>query len=145
MALPRTPDESSWMEEVADGMREQYTATISILEPGARGTYDPKSDTRQGAEAGAPIITDRPASVRAAGWPSDQSGAYEWGSKRRYRIQFDMHPDDPLITDGMTIRVTNGGRDRSLEALTFQVVAANGSSHAGMRIVYAVTEFGGKK
>lgn len=145
MALPRISDESSWQEEIADGMRETYSATISIHEPGARGKYDPKLDTRAGAGPATSVITNRPASVRAAGWPADQSGAYEWGPKRRYRIQFDIEPGDPLITSGMTVVVSDGGADSSIERLTFQVVASNGSSHAATRIVYAVTDFGGSE
>lgn len=143
MAL-KAIDATSWPEEIAEAAREFMNCTIKVVRPGKSGKYDPTTDdyTGEGYEPEKIILQDRAARAQHIRLALEQAGAYEWSTKRRYRFQIELLADDPTITKGMVVRVTGGGNDPSLQHFAFEVVSASNSSHAALRTIETLTEFG---
>lgn len=142
MALSPIPKADDWPEEIAALARTQFGAIIDILIPGTPGKYNSKTDLHTGGTPDQVVISGRPARAQQLRLPIEQAGAAEWSAKRRYRFQMDLLPTDPVITKGMVVRVRQNPRDPSLLHFAFQVTAASNSSHAALRTIETVTEFG---
>lgn len=142
MALSRILDDSEWPQEIADAAHEEFTGVISVIDPGTGnpGVYSAETDIRTGATPDDVVLDDRAARIQHIRLPLEMAGSREWSTKRRYRFQIDLLPGDPIITKGMVVRVTNGGRDASLTSFAFTVTAASNSSHAAVRTIETVTE-----
>lgn len=151
MALSPIPTADDWPDEIAALARTQFGATIEVLLPGTPGKYDAKTDSYVGGTPDQIVLTGtspdhdipgRPARAQQLRLPIEQAGAAEWSAKRRYRFQIDLLPGDPVITKGMVVRVRRNPRDPSLLHFAFQVTAASNSSHAALRTIETITEFG---
>lgn len=135
---------TSWPEEIAEVAREFMNCTIKVFRPGKPGKYDPATDdyTGEGYVPDIVLLEGRPARAQHIRLALEQAGAYEWSTKRRYRFQIELLDDDPTITKGSVVRVTDGGNDPTLEDFAFEVVSASNSSHAALRTLETLTEFG---
>lgn len=144
--LSPIPTADSWPDEIAALARTEFKALIEVVTPGTPGKYDPKTDTRAAGTADQVVITGpdggRPARVQHLRLPSENSGAGEKSNKRRYRFQIDLLADDPIIEEGMVVRVRSNPRDPSLAQYAFQVSTASNSSQAALRTIETWTEFG---
>lgn len=144
MAL-RAINSTSWSEEILEVAREYFNGVIDVFIPATLGKYDPVTDERTG-EGYVPeqvLIGARQARIQQLQTPREQSGSYEWSTKRRYRFQVELLTNDPVIHKGAMVRVRDGGRDSQLEDYVYQVTSASNSSHAALRTIETVTEFGG--
>lgn len=131
-----------WADEILEAAREFFNCTITVFIPGEPGKFDPKTDGYTGGTPNQIIVDDRPARAQHIRLPLEQAGAYEWSTKRRYRFQLELLASDPAIRKGMVVRVTDGGRDPILEQFAFEVASASNSSHAALRTIETLTEFG---
>jgi hypothetical protein len=143
MALNWSDDED-WPEEILEVARDFFNCTIDVILPGKPGKYDPITDTNTGEGYVAPttILEARAARAQHIRLPLEQAGAYEWSTKRRYRFQIELLAADPVVRKGMVVRVRAGGRDPVLENFAFEVASASNSSHAALRTIETLTEFG---
>lgn len=132
----------SWPEEILAVARTFFNCTIDVILPGEHGTYDTDTDEYNGGTPDTIILEGRAARAQHIRLPLEQAGAYEWATKRRYRFQLELLDGDPTIRKGMVVRVRAGGRDPVLEQFAFQVASASNSSHAALRTIETVTEFG---
>ncbi len=141
MALKKMMD---WPEEILEAAREFFNCTIDVILPGKNGKYNPDTDeyTGEGYVPDTTILEGRAARAQHIRLPLEQSGAYEWATKRRYRFQLELLEADPTIRKGMVVRVRAGGRDPVLEHFAFEVASASNSSHAALRTIETLTEFG---
>lgn len=139
MALRRI-DPDSWPEEILESARMFFNCFIDVFKPGSAGTYDPATDTYTGSADADSIIASRAARAQHIRLPLEESGAYEWSTKRRYRFQIELLEDDPAITKGAIVRVKPGGRDPILQHFAFEVVSASNSSHAALRTIETITD-----
>ncbi|MEV5068958.1 hypothetical protein MRBLMI12_000515 [Microbacterium sp. LMI12-1-1.1] len=141
MALPPTPSDDSWVDEILDEVRGEFWCTIDVYTPGTKGKFDPLTDTRAGGTAEVVHISQRAARAQHSGrMPQETAGAYEWGTKQRYHFQIELTGEDPFITDGMLVRVTSTRRMQALTQLRFQVTKAVNSDHAPILTIQTVTE-----
>lgn len=142
MALLPVPSDSDWPSEILDAAKEEFLGVIDVINPVSAGDYNPRSDEIAGGVDGAKIISNRAARIQHIRLPLDTPGAYEKGSKRRYRFQIEAKPGDPAISNGFIVRVVDGGRDPRLTKYAFQVVAATNSDHMAVRTIETTMEFG---
>ena len=143
MALSPITPAADWPSEIADAAIPEFTGRISVIDPStSNGTYNPDADAYIGAIADTPILSNRAARIQHIRLPLEQSGAREWGAKRRYRFQIELRDGDPEITKGMIVRVIDGGRDPSLVNYAFTVLSATNSSHAAIRTIETISELG---
>lgn len=137
-------DEDSWPQEILEVAREYFNCVIDVINPGSPGTYNPATDdyTGEGYVPDVAVLEGREARAQHIRLPLEQAGAREWATKRRYRFQTELLDADPPITKGMIVRVRSGGRDPVLENFAFEVASASNSSHAALRTIETLTEFG---
>lgn len=140
--LPPPPSSQDWPDEILAVARQQFNCVIDVIDPTrvVDEPYDPITDTG-GTSAPLVVIADRPARVQHIRLPLEQSGASEWGTKRRYRVQCEILTGDALIRKGFMVRV-RGGRDPVLSRFALQVLSASNSSHAALRTIETITEYG---
>ncbi|MDF2506254.1 MAG: hypothetical protein K0Q52_113 [Microbacterium sp.] len=144
MALRPIPRDTDWPEEILELAREEFWATIDVIDPSTEkvGKYDPKTDSRPIITPAAVVIEHRAARVQHIRSGLDQGGSFEWGQKRPYRVQYEPRPDDPLITKGMVVRVRTTRRNPVILRYAFQVTGAPGSDHAAVGLIDTVSEYG---
>lgn len=141
--LPPITSGDDWLAEIAAEALKEFTASIMVILPGFSGRYDPELDAHVGADTGSVALAERPARIQHIRLPLETAGSAEWATRRRYRFQVELRPGDPVITKGMIVVVTDGGRDPNLEAFTYEVISATNSSHAAIRTIETITEMGG--
>lgn len=137
-------DEEAWPDEILEVAREFFNCVIDVLNPGSPGKYDPIADdyTGEGYIPDEIVLDGREARAQQIRLPLEQAGAREWATKRRYRFQTEIVDGDYPITKGMVVRVRAGGRDPVLQHFAFEVASASNSSHAALRTLECITEFG---
>lgn len=140
MALPATPTEDSFSEEILDAARELMNGVIDVVSPGT-SRYDADTDSIVVVTPDVVVIADRPARIQHLGNPIETTAAGEWAGKRRYRHQIEILPGDPLIKKGMFVRVRDGGKDPSLISFRYPIITATNSSHAALRTIETYTEY----
>lgn len=107
---------------------------IVVLDPNAPETdYDPLADTG-GESTAAVVIGPRGAYVKAETTTHITKGAL------RYRVQFIPEPGDPLVTEGMIVRVLVGGKNEALPNYAFAVEAAPSGSISALTKLECVTD-----
>lgn len=138
MGIKANPLTRDWEDEVAEVAVGEMNAVIDILDPSGTGTpYDPSTDTG-GLSEPATIITGRPARIQTRREPHTMDAQVVWTTQRRVLIQIELRPDDPIVSKGFVVRVTDGGRDPSLTRYAFEVLNAVNSSHAAVRTIQAI-------
>jgi hypothetical protein len=137
-------EDDDWSGEILEVAREFFNCAIDVILPGKPGKYNPSTDAYDGAGAvpDVMVIEGRPARAQHIRLPLEQAGAYEWSTKRRYRFQIELLASDPVIRKGMVVRVREGGKDPVLVHFAFEVASASNSSHAALRTIETLTEFG---
>lgn len=136
------PAPMSWEDEIAAAAIEQFNGAFVVEQPGDPGTYDPTEDEYTGGTDATVIQAERPGRIQHVRLPLESSDGDGYTVRRRVRIQCELRDGDEIITKGLVVRVTDGGRDASLEAFTYQVVSAINSSHAALRTLECITEAG---
>lgn len=140
MALPATPTEDSWPDEILAVARDLMNVVIDVVTTGT-STYDADADSLVEVTPDIVVLAARSARAQQLGNPIEATAAGEWAGKRRYRFQIEILDGDPLIKKGMVVRVKSGGRDPSLLSFRFPVITATNSSHAALRTIETYTEY----
>lgn len=143
MALPSLSALDDWSSEIAEDAVGEMNGEISVIKPNTAddSDYDPEADSG-GTAAPSTVLSHRRARIQHLKAPSDATGGGQWGTKTFIRFQVENKTDDPLILKGMIVVVHNGGKDKALEAFTYEVTRAVNSSHAALRTIEAVSELG---
>ncbi|MDL5351094.1 DUF6093 family protein [Microbacterium sp. zg-YB36] len=141
MPLSPIPTAAHWSDVIAEAARTMFNGEARVMLPGTPGTYDPITDTVTGGTPPTVAQDWRPARAQHVGMPLETSDGNGWSTKRRFRFQWDLLPDDPIITKGMYVEY-RGGKDPSLARFDYQVLSAVNSSHAALRTVEAMSELG---
>lgn len=112
---------------------------IIVLDPnsGATTPYDPETD-EGGVETPLLVIGPRAAYVKALSADVVTESMLLQG-KMRYRIQFEPQEGDPLIEEGMVIRVLPGGQNAALHQYAFAVLGSPTGSIAALTKVECQT------
>lgn len=142
-------DTDNWGEEILEDAREFFNGRIEVLDPSniIETPFDP--DTDEGGDSSLEIVLTndpddpvrgRPARIQHLRLPLENAGSGEWATKRRYRMQVEILPGDPVLQKGQIVNVLDGGKDPSLEAFSYTLVSAANSSHAALRTLETVTE-----
>lgn len=132
MGLPSTED--NWSQIIADVAEEFMNCVINIVDPKTETTttYNPKTGTG-GVSTPTNLYSDVPARAQHIRAPYNVPSAVDWNSYRHYRFQVKLEDVPGLVSKGMQIVVTSGGRDKSLYNLVCTIEASTNSSHAAVR------------
>lgn len=122
MSLPRRASIEDWSSEIEALAREQRNGKIVVYKPDR-----------------SVIIAERPARIQNVRATPEVATSIEWSTKRFYRFQVELRPDDPHIPAGSIVRVTDGGKDHTLVDYVYEVLSASNSSHAALRTIETVT------
>lgn len=136
---PLPPLAPSWSEEILDAARWTFNGELTVIKPGAPGSFNPVTDTETGGTPDATIVGWRPARAQHIRLPIENNDGNGWTSRRRFRFQCEIRPGDPAIQQGMVVRF-RGGNDPTLALFAYQVVSAVNSSHAALRTIECITE-----
>ena len=143
MPIPALADPSDWAAQIAAAVLPELTATVDVIDPngGEPTPYDPKTDTG-GDTAELSILIGREARIVFLTSPSEGVTSSElWTVKRRAVIQLVMRADDPEVSKGYMVRVTDPGSygDPQLLGKTFEVLFGANGSKAALRTLQCVT------
>lgn len=131
------PPPADWQEAILVGARQFMNGRICFFEETDAVTpYDPI--TGEGGATGIRVIWAGKARIQQLRTPKEFSTGYELEASRFFRFQLD--PEEvgnpiPFVPHGTLARALDGGRDSSLESLSFTVNSSINSSHMAVRTV----------
>ncbi len=142
--LSAVPDENSWPDEILELAVQEFDCVIDVFTPAVPGEYDPTTDdyTGTGYVPETVLISARDARAQHLRLPLEGMAAGERTRRRRYRFQFEYADSDPVLTEGLAVRVTSTVRNQALTSYVFQISDAGGSDHSPLRTLEAISEMG---
>lgn len=121
MSLPRRKAIDDWSSEIEEAAATKRKGKIVVYKDRAV------------------LIPERAARIQHVRATTEFATSTEWNTKRFYRFQISLQPNDPPIPAGSIIRVTDGGKDHTLILYVFEVLSAANSSEAALRTIETVT------
>lgn len=116
-------------------------ATVRVEIPNSAtpdAPYDPTADT--GGSSAPTVIRRGPARVQKIRRPLNVNAPTEWSSAHQIRVQMPLDNSIPFVPKGAHIVVEDGGRDKTLEALTYIVTMSVNSSWAALTTYECIAE-----
>lgn len=122
--MPFSPvtNADSWVDELAEAIAPELDARVTIMTPGAGGVRDPETDEITGGEEPAALISDRAATSRNKGPGNEISGGDHWRTVSIYRWTILRQVGDPAITDGLLLKVVDGGYNAAITGKTMRIL-----------------------
>lgn len=140
--MPLRAATTDWHDQAAAVLAEWRNASIQIVDPSdftmPDGPYDVVTDT--GGTKEFAVVWEGPARIIEQHLGSSAPGKTAWATQRSFHFDIALTPDLPFFRQGLRIKVLNGGRDHTLEALSYTVQPSVNSSHALQRTIYALTD-----
>lgn len=130
IGTPRT----DWQDVILDTARQFMNGEVCFYRI-VGGSDDLPEIGQPGTPATVEVLWKGKARIQHLRAPRRDSTEYQASDSRSFRFQLDPLDEPPIVHAGTKARVTNGGRDSSLETYSYQVESAVNSSHMAVRTV----------
>ena len=125
---------TGWQENILDTARQFMNGEVCFYRV-VGGTDHLPEIGQVGTPATVEVLWKGKARIQHLRAPRRDSTEYQASDSRSFRFQLDPLDEPPVVYAGTKARVTNGGRDASLETYSYQVESAVNSSHMAVRTV----------